>query len=82
MATLYGFYDYHVQVQNLLAFVKCSKPAKEEILTVPSIVPVNETIVNMSGLHILFYKMSGDANDWRNVAFSRYYGIKGIRMVN
>lgn len=82
MAALYGFYDYHVQVQNLLAFVKCSKPAKEEIVTVPSIVPVNETIVNMSGLHILFYKMSGDANDWRNVAFSRYYGIKGIRMVN
>ena len=81
LATLYGFYDYHVQVQELLSFVKNSKQAKEEIVTVSSLVPVNESIVNMSGLHILFYKMSEDSNDWRNIAFSRYYGIKGIRMV-
>ena len=25
--------------------------------------------------------MSDNENDWRNVAFSRYYGIKGIRMI-
>ena len=25
--------------------------------------------------------MSDDEKDWRNVAFARYYGIKGIRMV-
>ena len=80
-ASLYGFYDYYVQVQKLLSFVNHSEQAKKEIVTVPSFVPVSETIANMSGLHILFYKMSKDENDWRNAAFSRYYGIKGIRMV-
>ena len=25
--------------------------------------------------------MSEDENDWRNVAFARYYGLKGIRMI-
>lgn len=80
-ATFYGFYDYYRQVQNLLTIVSHSGQAKEEIVTVSSITPVSETIANLSGLHILFYEMSEDANDWRNVAFSRYYGIKGIRMI-
>ncbi len=80
-ATFYGFYDYHRQVQNLLTIVSHSGQAKEEIVTVSSITPVSETVANLSGLHILFYEMSENANDWRNVAFSRYYGIKGIRMI-
>lgn len=80
-ASLYGFYDYYMQVQKLLSFVNHSEQAKKVIVTVPSFAPVSETIANMSGLHILFYKMTEDENDWRNVAFSRYYGIKGIRMV-
>ena len=80
-ATFYGFYDYYKQVQNLLTIVSRSGQAKEEIVTVSSITPVSETVANLSGLHILFYEMSEDANDWRNVAFSRYYGIKGIRMI-
>ena len=80
-ATFYGFYDYHAQIQKLLSVVKHPDTNKEEIVTVPSLVPVSETVANMSGLHILFYEMSEDANDWRNVAFSRYYGIKGIQMI-
>lgn len=80
-ATFYGFYDYYKQVQNLLTIVSHSGQAKEEIVTVSSITPVSETVANLSGLHILFYEMSENANDWRNVAFSRYYGIKGIRMI-
>lgn len=80
-ASLYGFYDYNKQVQRLLSIVNHSAHAKEEIVTVPPLVPVGEAIANMSGLHILFYDMSKDYNDWRNVSFSRYYGIKGIRMI-
>ena len=80
-ATLYSFYNYHVQIQNIVSFVKQSKQVKDQIVIVHSLIPVSETVANMTGLRLLFYKMSEDANDWRNVAFSRYYGIKGIRMI-
>ncbi len=33
----------------------------------------------LSGFHLSYYDFSEDENDWGNVAFARYYGIKGIR---
>ena len=33
-----------------------------------------------SGFHIPFFELSENENRWENVAFARYYGIKGIRM--
>ena len=33
-----------------------------------------------SGFHIPSFELSEDENRWENVAFARYYGIKGIRM--
>ena len=80
-ATFYGFYDYHIQVKELLSFVQNSREAKEHVITVNALTPVGETLENASGLHILSFAMSEDENFWNNVAFSRYYGIKGIRMV-
>ena len=80
-ATFYGFYDYHVQVQNLLINVNNSVKERQNIVIVNALSPVNETIANLSGLHLLFYEMSEDENDWRNVAFARYHGIKGVRMI-
>ncbi len=79
VVTIYGSYDYYVQVKNMLLRVKSRD--RQEIITVNSLIPVSETVANLSGLHLLFYKMSADENDWRNVAFARYYGIKGIRMI-
>ena len=35
----------------------------------------------LSGYHLSYYDLSEDANNWVNIAFARYYGIKGIRMV-
>ena len=35
----------------------------------------------LSGYHLSYFDLSEDLNDWGNVAFARYYGIKGIRMV-
>ena len=35
----------------------------------------------LSGFHLSYFDLSEDVNDWGNVAFARYYGIKGIRMV-
>lgn len=79
--TVYGFYYYHIQVEELLSFVQNSKEAKEKVITVNALTPVGETLETVSGLHILGYAMSENNNFWSNVAFSRYYGIKGIRMV-
>jgi len=80
-ATVYGFYDYNVQIKNLLSFVQSSREAKEQVITVPSLIPASEALTNASGLHIPSFEMFEDENFWSNVAFSRYYGIKGIRMV-
>ena len=35
----------------------------------------------LSGYHLSYFDLSEDVNDWGNVAFARYYGIKGVRMV-
>jgi len=80
-ATIYGFWNYNNQIKSLLAYVKHSVKTKENIITVQAIKPLSKTLYNMSGLHLLYYEMSDDENFWRNVAFSRYYGIKGIRMI-
>lgn len=80
-ATLYGFCNYHFQMNNLLVYVKKADCRQESILSVPALIQVDETINNASGLHLLFFEMSEKENDWRNVAFSRYYGLKGLRMI-
>ena len=79
--TFYGFYNYHMQMQELLTYVTRSEQDKENVITVRPLIPVSEVIANASGWHLLFFVMSEDENDWRNVAFARYYGLKGIRMI-
>ena len=81
-ASLYGFFDYHAQVKSIVRFITSSAQAKETVVTVPALRPVSETIANASGLHILYYEMTKNENDWRNVAFARYFGIRGIRLVD
>ena len=80
-ATLYGFCNYYVQMSNLLNSVKIFEGRQEVVMSVPALKPVGESINYASGLHILYYEMSEKENDWRNIAFSRYYGLKGIRMI-
>lgn len=79
-ATFYGFYDYHVQVQKIVNNVRSSAEGKSNVIIINSLQPVTEVVLKLSGYRLLFYKMSDNENDWRNVAFARYYGIKGIRM--
>lgn len=80
-ATFYGSYYNYEQIQNLISFVKSSNYAKDSIIEVESLRPLNDIIKKATGFHLMNVEMSEDANDWRNVAFSRYYGIKGIRMI-
>ena len=35
----------------------------------------------MSGYHLAIWEVSEDENEWKNVSFARYYGIKGVRSV-
>ena len=70
-----------MQIKDILSFVKYSDRTKSEIVEVSPLKPVNGTIGNMSGFRLLYYRMSDNEKDWRNVAFSRYHDIKGIRMI-
>lgn len=80
-ATFYGTYYYDEQIKAIVFRVKTSEFAKTNIIEVKSLCPVHDVIAKASYFHLNFYRMSDDENDWRNVAFSRYYGIKGVRMV-
>ena len=81
VATFYGTYYTHVQNLEFISFIKSSDYAKINILEVNSIRPVNDMVRNASWFHLMTTRMSENEKDWRNVAFSRYYGIKGIRML-
>lgn len=81
VATFYGSYYYGEQVRDIVAQVKESDYANNNLINVSSIRPVHDVINTASYYHLNFFKMSDDEKDWRNVAFARYYGIKGIRMV-
>lgn len=80
--SVYGFYLVHAQMQEFLLKVKNYAQTNETVLTVSDLNEViSSTVYHASGLHIISYKLSDDEKNWRNVAFARYYGIKGIRMV-
>ncbi len=80
--TIYKFYKTDLYFQTLLTDVKHAQVHyKNKTLIVR---PMEETSYGtdmMSGFHLPGFKLSGNENDWENVAFSRYYGIKGVRMV-
>lgn len=80
-ATFYGSYYYGEQVRVIVSRVQSPDCAKSSIIEVSSISPVHDVINNASYFHLISFEMSDDEKDWRNVAFARYYGIKGIRMI-
>ena len=45
--------------------------------------PEPEKVVNfLSGYHTFDINASKDVNSWTNVSFARYYGLKGIRVLD
>ena len=70
----------HTYNDYVIAFVKQTK-TKDSVV---DIIPFREISLKehvMSGYHITDMGISDDENDWKNIAFARYYGIKGIRAV-
>ena len=54
----------------------------DEILEVrPADFAVGKNWALITGLHAFSVPFSEDRNHWKNAAFARYYGIKGVRLV-
>ena len=82
MATLYAFCGIHESMQNLVDSAKqFSKKSPQKILQLEPLKEIDQNIDMMSGFHIPGFELEKDENSWINVAFARYYGIKGVRMV-
>ncbi len=83
VVTMNNSYETHLQMQSILNSVKELQVNndKNTVLTVKPLKKVSKTEDMMSGFHIPGFELSEDEKAWMNVAFARYYGIKGIRMV-
>lgn len=81
-ATYLGFHATYEYDKNLLKTVRLHKVSGDSrILDVP---PPPEHAVKLawaSCQHLIHPELTEDAGHWMNVAFTRYYGIKGIRMM-
>ena len=77
--TLRNFYETNEWQQELLFHVQQTKTEnKNSVLSVKPFRKAGKTEVLMSGFHIVENDLSDDVNSWENVAFARYYGIKGV----
>ena len=83
VVTLFKTYDIKLQMDTLLTSAKHMQSIndKKTILTVKPFKETSRTEAVLSGFHIPGFELSNDENYWTNVAFARYYGIKGIRML-
>ena len=80
--TIYNFYKSHIEMETLLVKIRqAQQKSPGKILTVEAFRPASELEAHLSGFHVLGYELSENENEWTNVAFARYYGIRGIRMI-
>ena len=80
--TVYNMFEKHAHIQKILiAAEKLQRSPKNEILYVKPFREVSFRENLMSGLHLPSYNLTEDENNWKNVAFARYYGIKGIKVI-
>ncbi len=79
---LYAHYIYH---EKLLTYITAfeSNGNKTQIVLNVEPFPVPAIAKDfLSGFHTFSTDVSQDVNCWTNVAFARYYGIKGIRVID
>ena len=80
VVTLHNLYEIQEWHRELLAHVQQAKTENNNsVLTVKPFRTASNTEKLMSGFHIIENDLSENANSWENVAFARYYGIKGIQ---
>lgn len=77
----YNLYNLHKQTQVLLNYVSLNRGSlTETVLTVKPFKKATRMEHLLSGFHIVENELLEDENAWENVAFARYYRIKGIRV--
>lgn len=83
LITFQHSYSIYTQMENMISEAKRMQAnSADTILTVERFKDSGPLPNLLSGLHLSYFDLSEDINDWGNVAFARYYGIKGVRMVN
>ncbi len=82
-ATYIGMYSTYQYDKNVLELVKQHKEAGvRSVLVIPSPSEHSEVLLNSSGRHLIRPCLKENEYAWENVAFARYYKIKGIRVIN
>ena len=80
--TIYNNYLQKIHMKEII--VAAQQMAREQdnnyILTVKPFKQLQKWEEMASGFHVPGFELTEEENNWINVAFSRYYGIKGIRM--
>ena len=73
-------YDIDLQMKEILNQASQLKASSSnEVLIVKPIKESNKLTDMLSGYHISSFGLSDDVNNWCNVAFARFYSIKGIK---
>ena len=83
--TLRHLYNHHVYNENLLSQVAALKENGNESQIILKIEPFTEpdkVESFLSGYHTFDINASKEANSWTNVSFARYYGLKGISVLD
>ena len=83
--TLRHLYHHHVYNKNLLSQVAALKENGNESQIILKIEPFTEpdkVESFLSGYHTFDINASKEANSWTNVSFARYYGLKGISVLD
>lgn len=83
--TIHYLNEHRLWTDNILTSVELmheKERDKQIVLCVDSFQKPSRLENFLSGFHTFENNMSDNENDWRNVAFARYYGIKGIRVIH
>ncbi len=83
--TLRHLYHHHVYNENLLSQVAALKGNGNESQVILEVAPFPEPdkVENfLSGYHTFDINASKEVNSWTNVSFARYYGLKGISVLD
>ena len=79
--TMYHLYERHIYNEMILTKVSClkhSKNASGDILYIKPSPKTKRWIDFISGFHTLENDLTPNVDSWENVAFARYYGIRGV----
>ena len=80
--SVYNLYILHMQTEELLTYISQNHMnLKKTTLTVKPFRKAGRLGNFLSGFHIIENDLTEDENSWINVAFARYYGIKGVRLI-